>query len=184
MTPARRQYDRSDRHDRSEIKEKAGRIEYLLLDVDGVMTDGQIYLDHAGRELKCFSIYDGQGIHLLQDAGIGVGIVSGRRCGAVSRRAKELHIRDLFQGVTEKLPIYEKILKKRKLQKEAVAYMGDDIADLPLLLRVGWSISVPNAMASVKAASDWITTRRGGEGAVREVADLILEARAAVRKRE
>jgi 3-deoxy-D-manno-octulosonate 8-phosphate phosphatase (KDO 8-P phosphatase) len=156
------------------MMQKAGQIEYLLLDVDGVLTDGTLYFDDEGREIKRFSIYDGQGIRLLQDAGIGVGILSGRRSHAVSRRAKELQIRDLFQGISEKVIVYEKILNKRKLREEAVAYMGDDIADLPVLSRVGWSISVPNAVEEVKAAVDWVTTRRGGEGAVREVADLIL----------
>ncbi len=162
------------------MMQKAGQIEYLLLDVDGVLTDGTLYFDAEGGEIKRFSIYDGQGIRLLQDAGIGVGILSGRRSHAVSRRAKELRIRDLFQGISEKVIVYEKILKKRKLREEAVAYMGDDLADLPVLARVGCSISVPNAVEAVRSAVDWVTIRRGGEGAVREVADTILSAKRAL----
>ncbi len=168
------------------VKEKARHIEYLLLDVDGILTDGTLYFDATGAEIKRFSIYDGQGICLLREAGVGVGILSGRHSDALSRRARELRIQDVFQGVSEKVAVYEKMLKRRALQPVAVAYMGDDIADLPVLARVGWSISVPNAMASVRDAVDWVTTRRGGEGAVREVADMILKAKElgpAIRKR-
>ncbi|MFY9270615.1 MAG: HAD hydrolase family protein [Candidatus Manganitrophaceae bacterium] len=160
-----------------ERRKKAGRVQYLLLDVDGVLTDGTLYFDENGKEIKGFSIYDGHGIHLLKSAGLGVGIVSGRSSGVVAWRAKELGIDDLFQGIRDKVAAYEMIRAKHRLEDAAVAYVGDDLIDLPLLRRVGLSISVPNAVDSVKREVDWVTEHRGGEGAVREVIDFILAAR-------
>jgi 3-deoxy-D-manno-octulosonate 8-phosphate phosphatase (KDO 8-P phosphatase) len=165
------------RASRSALLQKAKRVRYFLLDVDGVMTDGTLYFDENGRELKRFSIYDGLGIRLLQRANIGVGILSGRNSPVVSWRAKELGIEDVYQGLADKTSAYEMILKKYSLDDSAVAYMGDDLIDLPILCRVGFSISVPNALDAVKKEVDWVTKLRGGEGAAREAIDLILSAR-------
>ncbi len=153
---------------------KVQKIRYLLLDVDGVMTNGLIYLDEDGKETKMFSIYDGYGITLLKKTGIGVGIITGRTSKVVSIRARELHIEDLYQGVFDKIVAYEEILKKHGLSHESVAFIGDDLIDLPVLRKVGLPIAVANAIDSVKNEVDWVTKRKGGEGAVREVIDLIL----------
>lgn len=158
----------------SQRRQKAKRIRYLLLDVDGVMTDGTLYFDESGREIKGFSIYDGHGIRLLQRTQIGVGIISGRSSAVVARRAKDLGIEDVQQGSRDKLAAYEMIRAKRHLQDEAVAFIGDDLIDLPLLRRVGFSIAVASAVDAVKREVDWVTQKRGGEGAVREVIDFIL----------
>lgn len=158
------------------LLEKVRLIRYLVLDVDGVLTNGQLTFDEEGREIKSFSIYDGLGIDLLQGAGIGVGIVSGRRSPIVTRRAGELRIADVFQGFKDKLGPYEEIKIKRQLDDRAVAFIGDDLIDLPLLRKVGLSVAVGNAVDAVKQAVDWVTERKGGEGAVREVIDFILES--------
>lgn len=159
------------------LVDKARRIRYLLLDVDGVMTDGTLFFDENGREMKGFSIYDGHGIRLLQAAGLGVGIISGRTSGVVAWRAKELQIEDLHQGIHDKIAAYEIIQKARKLEDSEMAYIGDDLIDLPVLRRAGLSIAVANAVDAVKKEVDWVTARRGGEGAVREAVDFILSVR-------
>ncbi len=156
---------------------KAKKIKFLLLDVDGVLTDGTIWLDEQGREMKGFSIYDGHGIRLLLKDGIGVGILSGRESHIVTLRAKELGIQEVHQGIRNKLEIYEKLLQRLGLSDKEVAYIGDDVIDLPILKRAGISISVPNAVSEVTRSVHWVTLRRGGEGAVREVTDLLLEAK-------
>jgi len=161
-----------------EVLKKARRIRYLILDVDGVMTNGLLYFDESGREIKGFSIYDGLGIALLKEAGIGVGIISGRDSPVLRHRARELKIEDVYQGIRNKVSAYEQIALKYQLDDHMVAFVGDDLIDLPLLRRAGLSIGVANAVAAVKDVVDWVTERRGGEGAVREVADLILESRA------
>jgi 3-deoxy-D-manno-octulosonate 8-phosphate phosphatase (KDO 8-P phosphatase) len=159
------------------LLKKAKQIRYLLLDVDGVMTNGMLLFDENGKELKAFSIYDGHGIVLLRGVDIGVGLLSGRTSPVVTWRAKELRIEDVYQGVLDKITAYETLLKKRQLQDEEVAYVGDDLIDLPILRKVGLSVAVANAIDSVKKEVDWVTRRRGGEGAVREVIDFILSAK-------
>ncbi|MBI3803410.1 MAG: HAD hydrolase family protein [Nitrospirae bacterium] len=138
------------------------------------MTDGTLYFDAAGNEIKGFSIYDGHGIRLLQKAEIGVGIISGRTSAVVTWRAKELGIEEVHQGRRDKVAAYEMIREKNHLADEAFAYIGDDVIDIPLLRRVGLSIAVANAVDAVKREVDWITQKKGGEGAVREVIDFIL----------
>ncbi|MDC4226993.1 MAG: HAD-IIIA family hydrolase [Candidatus Manganitrophus sp.] len=140
------------------------RIRYLLLDVDGVMTDGTLYFDENGREIKGFSIYDGHGIRLLQRARIGVGIISGRSSAVVAWRAKELGIEDVHQGSRDKVAAYEMIKAKHRLQDEAVAFIGDDLIDLTLLRRVGFSIAVASAVDAVKQEVDWVTKKGEGRG--------------------
>jgi 3-deoxy-D-manno-octulosonate 8-phosphate phosphatase (KDO 8-P phosphatase) len=157
-----------------QLIKKAKQIRYLLLDVDGVMTNGMLFFDENGNELKSFSVYDGHGIVLLRSADIRVGILSGRTSPVVTWRAKELRIEDVYQGVFDKITAYETILKKHRLQDDEVAYIGDDLIDLPILRKVGLSVAVPNAVDLVKKEVDWVTSRRGGEGAVREVIDFIL----------
>jgi len=152
-------------------------IKLLILDVDGVMTDGGITLDGAGGELKTFNVRDGHGIKMLMEAGVGVAVITGRASGAVTRRAAELSITDLYQKCSDKLGPFEELMRKYALDDAHVAYIGDDVVDIPLLLRVGLPVTVADAEESVKGYCMYVTTKNGGRGAVREVCDLILEAR-------
>lgn len=156
--------------------EKAKHIKCLLLDVDGVMTNGMLYFDESGKEIKGFSIYDGLGISRCRRVPIRVAIISGRTSAVLSWRAKELQIEDVYQGIHDKVSAYEQISEKYQLENKSVAFIGDDLIDLPLLRQVGFSVAVANAVDEVKKEVDWVTQRRGGEGAVREVVDFILSA--------
>lgn len=150
------------------------KIKLLLLDVDGVLTDGRIIYDHHGVETKAFDVKDGHGIKLVQRAGIEVGIITGRTSEVVNVRARELGIGIVHQGAKNKLLPYREILAARGLVDEEVAYVGDDIVDLPILRRVGFAVAVADALEDVKPLVDYVTRHRGGRGAVREVCDLIL----------
>ncbi|MEK7703017.1 MAG: HAD-IIIA family hydrolase [Nitrospirota bacterium] len=161
---------------RNLITKKASRIRYLLLDVDGVLTNGTVYLNKDGEDGVGFSIYDGMGIVLCRQANLPVGFVSGRESLAVARRAADLGIKDCYLGILDKITVYFKLLTQYGLKDDEVAYIGDDIIDLPILRRVGLSVSVPNAMEVVKKEVDYITERKGGEGAVRELIDILLMA--------
>jgi 3-deoxy-D-manno-octulosonate 8-phosphate phosphatase (KDO 8-P phosphatase) len=158
------------------IKEKLKAIKILILDVDGVMTDGRIIMDNEGREIKNFNVRDGHGIKILQRFGIKVAILTGRQSKVVEHRAKDLEIDDVYQKVFNKKEIFQKILKKHKLSADAAAFMGDDIVDIPVLKSVGFSASVADAVDVVKKSVDYITNNKGGYGAVREVCELILKA--------
>ncbi len=158
------------------LREAASRIKLLIVDVDGVLTDGRIILDDEGNEFKCFHVRDGHGIKLLLRAGIEVAIITGRESEVVRRRAAELGIREVRQRSKVKLVDYESIVSKRGLSDEQVAYVGDDIVDLPVLRRVGLPATVADAEDYVKEAVLLVTERPGGRGAVREVADLLLRA--------
>lgn len=155
---------------------KARGVTVLLLDVDGVLTDGRIVLDERGRETKCFHVHDGQGIRWLMQSGVEVGIISGRSSGSLQARAKELGITLLFQGVGDKWEVLQRLLKKKGWRLEQVAYVGDDLMDLPLLQRVGLSIGVPNGHPLTRSKVDYVTRNSGGWGAVREVAEELLKA--------
>ena len=152
-------------------------IRLMVLDVDGVMTDGRIIMDHAGSEIKNFDVKDGHGIKVLMKYGIDVILVTGRRSAVVEHRAKDLGIGEVHQGVKNKLEISEAILRNRSLNYEHIAFVGDDIVDIPLLKRVGFSVAVADAVEDVKKCADYVTVRRGGRGAVREVCELILQAK-------
>jgi len=159
-----------------EVLRRAERVRLLLLDVDGVLTEGRIILDAEGREIKQFYVQDGLGIKLLQREGVEVGLLSSRISAPVSFRARELGLSVVVQGELEKLPLYERILRERGLQDEEVAFIGDDWVDLPVLRRVGLAVTVPEAWPPVKRFVHYVTRRPGGRGAVREVCDLILTA--------
>jgi 3-deoxy-D-manno-octulosonate 8-phosphate phosphatase (KDO 8-P phosphatase) len=158
------------------VKAAAGRVRLLIVDVDGVLTDGRIVLDNHGNELKFFHVRDGHGLKLLQRAGIEVAIVTGRESEVVERRAAELGIRLVHQGSKRKLEAYESILRETGLGEEEVAYVGDDIVDVPVMRRAGFSAAVADAEEYVKEAAMYVTERPGGRGAVREITDLILKA--------
>jgi 3-deoxy-D-manno-octulosonate 8-phosphate phosphatase (KDO 8-P phosphatase) len=159
------------------LSARANAVSLLLLDVDGVMTDGLVTFTSDGHEVKSFHIHDGHGIKLLAAAGIEVGILSGRHSPMVERRARELGLAEVHQGADDKVVVYESILARRGLSDRQVAYMGDDVPDVPILKRVGLALSVRNGHDSAKRSAHYVTARRGGDGAVREVADLLLRAR-------
>ncbi len=158
------------------IQEKLKKIKLLILDVDGVMTDGSIIIDDEGHELKSFNVRDGHGIKILQRYGVKVVILTGRKSKVVEYRAKDLEIEDVYQGTLNKKEVFEKILDKRKLSADKVAYIGDDIVDIPVLKRVGFSVAVDDALDIVKKSVDYVTKNSGGHGAVREVCEMILQA--------
>lgn len=156
--------------------ESARKIKLLLLDVDGILTDGRLYFSNSGEESKAFHSLDGHGIKMLIGAGIPVGIITGRDSNIVSRRAADLGIDILYQGREDKSDVLHEISADRGYPLDAVGYAGDDLPDLPVLQAVGLGFSVPNAHPSVQSAAQLITSRRGGEGAVREITDFILSA--------
>jgi 3-deoxy-D-manno-octulosonate 8-phosphate phosphatase (KDO 8-P phosphatase) len=159
------------------LREKAAKIKLLILDVDGVMTDGTLWMDDQGQEQKRFNIKDGFGLRCLMNNGIDVAIITGRKSGAVAHRAGELGIREVYQKVTDKrVPFYE-ILSRKGLTAQQVCYIGDDLPDLPLLEKVGLSITVADAVDEVKNRVDFVTDHQGGHGALREICELILKAR-------
>ena len=156
------------------LRHKARKIKLLLLDVDGVLTDGGIVIDERGVESKRFDVRDGQGITLLKHAGVEVGFVSGRSSGAVRQRAGDLGVKWVFQGVQNKAEIYQRIKKRTGLRDEHIAYAGDDIVDIPILRAVGLAITVPDGWPGIRPVVDYVTEAESGRGAVREIAELIL----------
>jgi len=159
-----------------DITKLAEKIKLLILDVDGVLTDGGIIFDSLDREIKVFHVRDGHGIKLLQSAGIIVCIITGRNSDVVSRRAKELSIGDVFQGAKNKADAFEKIKSHYGFSDNEIACMGDDINDIPLFKRVGLPIAVNDSAEELKVYAKYITSKVGGKGAVREVCELILKA--------
>jgi 3-deoxy-D-manno-octulosonate 8-phosphate phosphatase (KDO 8-P phosphatase) len=157
------------------VQSKAKKIKLLLLDVDGVLTDGRIVLDNQGNELKAFHVRDGHGIKMAQKAGITVGLITGRKSEVVNIRARELGIKEVYQGRHEKIAVYDLILKKYGFRDADVAYMGDDIVDVDILKRSGLAVTVADADPSVMPHVDMVTKTAGGRGAVREFINLILK---------
>lgn len=157
--------------------ELIGRLQPLKLmvfDVDGVLTDGRLYYSDSGAEMKAFNTQDGQGIRLLRDAGIKLAIITARRSDMVDRRARDLGMHYCFQGVEAKLRAFTEVIDELKLEPVQAGYMGDDLLDLPVLGRAGFAATVPAACAEVRSRSHYVTIRTGGNGAVREVCELIL----------
>jgi 3-deoxy-D-manno-octulosonate 8-phosphate phosphatase (KDO 8-P phosphatase) len=159
---------------------RAKKIRVLLMDVDGVLTDGRIWLlsrrDGTASEIKGFSAYDGAGLKLARAAGLRTGIITGRESTAVTQRAKECEIEFVYQHRATKLGALEEILQTTGADSSEVAYVGDDLPDLSVLQRVGLAVAVANAVPEVKRAAHFVTSRSGGEGAVREVIELIVKA--------
>jgi 3-deoxy-D-manno-octulosonate 8-phosphate phosphatase (KDO 8-P phosphatase) len=159
---------------RSSLKAKAKKIRLLLLDVDGVLTDGRIILDNQGNELKAFHVRDGHGIKLAQRAGITVGIITGRKAEVVNVRARELGIDEVHQGAHEKIKVYESLIAKYGLRDDEVAFVGDDIVDAGIFRRVGMAVRVADSDPSVRQFANMVTKADGGRGAVREVINFLL----------
>lgn len=149
-------------------------------DVDGVLTDGTIYYSDEGTELKAFNVRDGLGLKLLGQAGVELALVSGRRSAAVAARAAELGIAGLHQGVDDKLALFERLRTARGLPPRACGFMGDDLPDLPVLLRCGFAATVPGAPEALRSRVHYVTRAAGGHGAAREVCELILRAKGAL----
>ena len=160
----------------SEILDKAKNLKLLILDVDGVLTDGRLYFDNEGTEYKCFHARDGHGLKLLQQTGVKVAVISGRKSNSVELRMKSLGIDYVYQGHEDKLSAFAELLDSVNIKAEQVAYVGDDLLDLPIMKRVGLAIAVNDANFAVKERADWCTVLAGGQGAVREVCDLLMQA--------
>lgn len=159
------------------LNERAQRIELLLLDVDGVLTDGRLYFSETGNELKAFSTLDGLGIKLLRRCGVKVGIISGRRTDLVARRARDLGLDLVIQGREDKWQALADWRRENPVALDRIAFMGDDWPDLTIMTRVGLALTVANAHTSVIERAHWQSHRCGGDGAVREACDLLLKAR-------
>jgi 3-deoxy-D-manno-octulosonate 8-phosphate phosphatase (KDO 8-P phosphatase) len=151
------------------------RIEMLVMDVDGVLTDGSLVIHADGSETKSFSSLDGHGIRMWKRAGLGVALISGRASEATQCRAEQLGIEYVFQDCHYKQPVLEKLLGQLDLPPERVAYIGDDLTDLPVIMYVGFGVAVANAVAEVRRYADYVTARPGGRGAVREVIEHVLK---------
>ncbi len=160
----------------NQVIESAKNIRLLLLDVDGVLTDGRLYYGNSGEEIKAFNIQDGLGIKLLQQGNIQVGIITGRVSALLQRRADELGINPVVQGREDKLTALNELLESMDIGMDEIAFMGDDLPDLPVIRRVGLGITPANGSSTVAQQAQWKTTRSGGDGAVREVAEMILSA--------
>ncbi len=162
------------------LKSKAKKIRVLLMDVDGVLTDGRIWLqswpDGTAHEIKGFNAHDGQGLMLARAMGVRTGVITGRSSAATEQRARNVGMEFVYQLRPEKLPVYEEVLRVAKVSDAEVCYIGDDLPDLPVLTRAGLAVAVANAAPEVKKAVHYVTTRDGGAGAVREVVELILKA--------
>ena len=154
----------------------ARAIKLAIFDVDGVMTDGSILFTESGSEIKIFNALDGHGLKLLKAGGIQLAIISGRTSDAVNKRAHDLGFDFIYQGVADKLLILQSLCDELGLTPSSIAYMGDDVMDLPVLRRVGLALSVPNAPAIVREQAHYVTHAQGGRGAVREACELILKA--------
>jgi 3-deoxy-D-manno-octulosonate 8-phosphate phosphatase (KDO 8-P phosphatase) len=159
-----------------EVLTRARGIRLLILDIDGVLTDGNLYYDATGETLKVFHVRDGHGIKMAQRAGIEVALVSGRRSDAAFHRSRELDITRFYERVRDKVAILEELLAALNLPPAAAAAVGDELVDLPLFQRVGLAVAVADAVPEVRAAAHWVTSLPGGKGAVREVTDLLLQA--------
>ena len=160
----------------SDIDERAAKIKLLVLDVDGVLTDGKLYFDDDGKESKTFHTLDGQGIKMLRNSGVEVGIITGRTTNLVAARARALGIHLLIQGREDKLAALQEMRADCPCQLEEIAFMGDDYPDLTPMLAVGVALTVPNAHPEVIRRCHWQSQRPGGEGAVREACDMIMRA--------
>lgn len=158
------------------VIESAKKIKLLLLDVDGVLTDGRLYYGNSGEEMKAFNIQDGLGIKLLQQGDIRVGIITGRVSTLLQRRADELGINPVVQGREDKLTALNELLETMEIGMDEIAFMGDDLPDLAVIRRVGLGITPANGSSALVQQAHWQTARRGGDGAVREVAEMILGA--------
>jgi len=158
------------------ITEKANKIKLLILDVDGVLTDNRLFYNDEGVETKTFYTRDGHGMVMVQKSGIDIAIITGRRSQLVTNRMQDLKVKHVFQGVPDKLPTFNKLVDDLGLQLDEIAYVGDDILDLPILMRIGLSVAPADADREVKPRVDFVSEFEGGRGCVREVCEIIMRS--------
>jgi 3-deoxy-D-manno-octulosonate 8-phosphate phosphatase (KDO 8-P phosphatase) len=159
-----------------DIYDKAAAIRLIVFDVDGVLTDGSLFIGDDGQEYKAFNSKDGHGMVMLQESGVQIAIITGRTSEVVRIRMASLGIEHLYQGKREKLPAYEELKRQTGLNDQQIAYVGDDVVDLPVMTRVGLAIAVQDAHALTKQHAHWVTASGGGRGAAREACELIMDA--------
>jgi 3-deoxy-D-manno-octulosonate 8-phosphate phosphatase (KDO 8-P phosphatase) len=169
--------------DMQEIYERARKIRVAAFDVDGVLTDGGLYYSDSGEEMKRFNVRDGHGLKMLKDSGITPAIITSRTSRLVAERARNLGIEHLFQGVADKLVAFRELLERCGVEATACAYAGDDLVDLPVMKRCGLAATVPGAPAAVLQQAHLVTRARGGEGAAREICEIILYAQGSLAAR-
>ncbi len=158
------------------MSEKVKQVKVLLLDVDGVLTDGRIIYDSRGSDMKFFDVHDGMGVHLLKKAGIPTILITAKGSRAIKPRAKDMQVDKVYENVSPKTRVLRSILKKYRVRNEELCFVGDDLVDLCLMGEVGVPVAVSNAASEIKKRAVYVTSRQGGRGAVREVAELILKA--------
>lgn len=158
------------------LRTKAKKIQFLILDVDGVLTDNRLHYSDDGIETKTFYTRDGHGMVMLKKSGVGIGIITGRKSQLVANRCRDLKIQHLYQGVPDKLPSFLDLIAKLGLDPEQIAYIGDDILDLPILKRVGLSVTPADGEDEVKSRVDYVSEYIGGKGVVREVCEIIMRS--------
>lgn len=161
---------------RADAVARAARVKLMIFDVDGILTDGSLHYGPDGEVIKTFNVLDGHGIKLLQQSGVAVAIISARKSDIVARRAADLGIRHLQQGVHDKRVAFDELLSRTGISPDACGFVGDDVIDLPILLRTGFAASVPNGHPEVRSRVHYVTQASGGSGAARELCDFILRA--------
>jgi len=161
---------------KEELREKARKVKLLLLDVDGVLTDGRIVYDSRGRDMKFFDVHDGLGVYVLRKCGIKTVLITAKGSRAIRPRARDMRVEEIFENISPKSAVLDKILKRYRVDISEVCFVGDDLVDLCLMKKVGFPIAVFNAAPEVKQAASYITLKEGGRGAVREVTELILKS--------
>ncbi len=161
----------------NDLLKKAKNIKLVIFDIDGVMTDGSLFFDNNGDEYKAFNSFDGHGLRMLQECGVKVAIITGRKSELVKHRMNDLGVTLLYQGYRDKTPAFEALLKEVNINKDEITYVGDDVVDLPIMSQLDFAIAVQNAHPFVKKHAHWITERSGGHGAVRDVCEFILQAK-------
>jgi 3-deoxy-D-manno-octulosonate 8-phosphate phosphatase (KDO 8-P phosphatase) len=169
-------HERRSRRVPASLLRRARAIKMLVMDVDGILTDGRLLYSAAGEGLMAFHVQDGHGIKLAQRCGLSLAIITGRESEMVANRARELGVVEVHQKALDKLAVFQDLLTRKGLTEAQVACMGDDLVDLPLLLRAGLALTVPGAVEEVRAAAHYVTRRSGGHGAVREAIELLLRA--------
>jgi 3-deoxy-D-manno-octulosonate 8-phosphate phosphatase (KDO 8-P phosphatase) len=163
-------------HGDGDAMQRARRVRMMIFDVDGVLTDGVLYLGDNGTEIKAFHVRDGHGLKMLKDSGVKVGILSARRSRTVELRAAELGIEIVTQGASDKGTAFLEMLQQQRIAAESTAYMGDDLQDLPVMVRCGFAVTVPEAPLAVRERAHYVTRAGGGRGAAREVCEFIMQA--------
>lgn len=164
------------------VRARAAKVRLVVFDLDGVLTDGSLILGEGGEDLKVFNTRDGQGLAMLRGSGIQIAVISGRSSFAVEQRMKELGIEYVYQGASDKLSTFQILLRKLKLDPSEAAYVGDDLPDLPVMMRVGLAVAVADAHELVREHAHWQTRKPGGRGAAREVSDLVMDAQGLLAK--